>query len=316
MSKKRSLMIVAAAVITIIMISFISISIGHGKPKMVVVLKSLDRQYWNIVKAGAEKAFKEHGIDGEVIATPSGTAKEQRKILKKVYKEHPDVLIIAPYDTSVIPILDQFTQEKNIPVILIDQYEKWPNKTSYVGADSREIGKKVGELLGSELQPGNKAALIGGDLSVLANQEIMDGAKQTLKEAGIIVVPEIAGITDDEKTVRKATLQLLKEHPDINGVIATNDLFAISVIKVLREHNLTIPVIGTDGIPDLLNLIKNEMISASVAQNPYDMGHLSVDTAVKVLKGEQVDPFVDSGVDIVIKENLQQRLDYHSLLVR
>ena len=45
---------------------------------------------------------------------------------------------------------------------------------------------------------------------------------------------------------------------------------------------------------------------ASVAQFPKKIGELGVDTLVKVIKGEAVPPFVDTGTAIVTKENADQ----------
>ncbi|MGZ4161725.1 MAG: sugar ABC transporter substrate-binding protein [Neobacillus sp.] len=316
MLKKRKFVILVVAIISFIMIGFISKSFADGKPKVVIVLKGLDSQYWKIVKAGAEKGFKDLGIDGKVIAPAEDTAKEQAKLLAITYKEKPDVLIVAPVDSSVIPLLDKFTKKK-IPVLLVDQNEPWPNKTSYIGTNNLDLGKKAGSLLASQLQPGNKVAIIGGDLSISVFRERINGAKIALKNAGIIIAAEKVGIPDnDTKTVKKETEKILNDHPDIKGIITTHDLVAIPVIKVLEEQGLTIPVIGADGIPDMVKLIVDGTISDTVAQNPYDMGYISVETALKVIKGEHVEKFVDTGVDIIIKENAKERLDFHKNLLK
>jgi ribose transport system substrate-binding protein len=46
------------------------------------------------------------------------------------------------------------------------------------------------------------------------------------------------------------------------------------------------------------------------------MGYLSVETAMKVIKGDNVEPFVDSDVDIIIKENARQRLNFYEKLLK
>jgi ribose transport system substrate-binding protein len=313
--KKRKYVILVVAVISVIMIGFISKSFADEKPKVVIVIKTLDSQYWKIVKAGTEKGFKDLGIDGKVIAPADGSAKEQGKLLEMTYKEKPDVLIVAPVDSTVIPLLDKYT-EKKIPVLLVDQNEPWPNKTSYIGTNNVDLGKKAGSLLSSQLQPGNKVAIIGGDLSISVFRERVNGAKMALKNAGIIIAAEKVGIPDDAKTVKEETRKILKDHPDIKGIITTHDIVALSVIKVLEEQGLTMPVIGADGIPDMVQLIVDGTISDTVAQNPYDMGYISVETALKVIKGEHVEKFVDTGVDIIIKENAKERLDFHKNLLK
>jgi ribose transport system substrate-binding protein len=82
------------------------------KPKVVVVLKELDTQYWQFVRAGVERGFRDFNIDGEVIAPRFGSAKLQNALLKKVLKEKPDVLVVSPFLSSNIPMLEQFDKKK------------------------------------------------------------------------------------------------------------------------------------------------------------------------------------------------------------
>ncbi|MCM3571092.1 sugar ABC transporter substrate-binding protein [Neobacillus mesonae] len=316
MLKKRKFIIVLAAVVSLMILSFISTSFALNKPKIVIVIKNLDIQYWEIVKSGAEKAFQELGVEGKVVAPLDGSAKEQKKLLKEIYKEKPDAVIVSPIDESVIPVLDMFTRIKKIPVILIDQNEPLAKKSSYVGVDNSELGEKIGSLMSSQLHPGNKVAVLGGSQSILVFRERIAGAKKVLKNAGIVIAAEKVELPDDPETIRRETLEMIKKHPDIKGIITDHDLIAIPAIKVLREQNLTIPVIGADGIPDMAQLIQDGLVSATVAQNPYDMGHIGVETALKVIKGESVDKFVNTGVDILIKENLQDRLEFHNKLLK
>ena len=53
-------------------------------------------EYWDIVRAGAEKGFKDFGINGKVVAAKDGVVEEQIALLDDILKEKPDVLIIAP----------------------------------------------------------------------------------------------------------------------------------------------------------------------------------------------------------------------------
>ena len=47
----------------------------------------------------------------------------------------------------------------------------------------------------------------------------------------------------------------------------------------------------------------------TIAQNAYDMGYLSVETAVKALEGEKVDRFVDSGSGCITQDNVDEYID-------
>lgn len=313
MLKKGKFILVMGAVISVIVLGFISVSFADKKPTVVVVLKAGDSEYWKIMKAGIQKGFKDFGINGKVMVPSEATPQEQVELLSKTYKEKPDIIITAPYSSSVGPTVETFT---DIPILLIDTDLTIKNKTAYIGTDNNDLGKKAGAFLASQLQPGDKVAIIGGDISFSVFRERVDGAAISLQNAGIEVAYTKTGVSDDPKAVQKAISMVLRDHPDIKGVVTSHDLIALPVIKELEKKGLLIPVIGPDGLTEMLELIADETLPGTMAQNPYDMGYLSVETAMKVIQGENVEPFVDSGVDIIIKENAQQRLNFYEKLVK
>jgi ribose transport system substrate-binding protein len=308
--KKRSILFLITFIFTAIIVGFISFI--EEKPKVVIVLKELNSQYFKIVKAGAEKGFQDFGLEGSIFAPINGTVEEQAEMLKNVLKEKPDVLIISPISPDpIIPVLDQFANQ-NIPVLLLDTDDTWKNKTAYIGTDNYDLGRKAGMLLASELQPGDKVAMIGGENPVISGRR-MNGAKSSLEAVGVKIATEktsISELSNDPILINEVMEEILQNHPDLKGVIAVNDTIAIHVLETLKEYDLNIPVIGADGIIDMLELIEEGMLPGTVVQNPYDMGYLSVVTALKVTDGEMVEKHVDSGVDLIIKGNATQRLDF------
>lgn len=278
------------------------------KPTIVVVLKASDIQYWKFVKAGAEKAFKDFGVKGKVLA-PETTypAENQIRILESVLLEKPKALIVAPTQPSItIPVLKEY-KKNNIPVLLVDTEMDWNDQTAFIGTDNSTLGRKAGELLASMLQPGDPVALISGGDSVFAERS--KGARETLGAAGIEIVAEQWGY-DEVGSLKPVMENMLQEHSEIKGVFATDDIMALQALEILEQKGLHIPVIGADGIIKLIEYIEEETLTSTVAQNPYDMGYISVENAVKAMKGEQVQQQIDSGVDIITKDNAKEKLDF------
>ncbi|MFP3125798.1 sugar ABC transporter substrate-binding protein [Ectobacillus funiculus] len=306
-------------IILLISLAFVATVLGcivkflrtDDRPKVVIVLKDLDTQYWKIIKAGAEKGFRDFDIDGKVVAPPYGSEEDvQGYMLEKVLKEHPDVLVISPFESAVVMSKLKQAVENKIPVLLVSTDAPLEHKTAYIGTDNFELGRKAGELLASGLKPGDEVALItarnfGG--------EVLDarikGAMFSLEGAGIKIVTEKAGLPNKPELVRKAMTMILQEHPDVKGVFATTDIMALSALEVVKEHAYKMPVIGADGIIQMVESIEDGTLTGTVAQNPYDMGYISAETALKIIKGEGVRKTIDTGVDIITKDNANQKLD-------
>ena len=79
----------------------------------------------------------------------------------------------------------------------------------------------------------------------------------SLDTVGIKVVTEEVDLPiNDSSAVEEAMQSILREHPDLKGVMTSSDFIAIPALKVIREHGLEIPVTGTDGLTEMLTAIK------------------------------------------------------------
>lgn len=141
MVKKGKFIFVIGAVISVMILGYMSVSYADKKPTVVVVLKVADSEYWKIMKTGIEKGFEDFGINGKIMEPSDATPKKQMELLSKIYKEKPDVIITAPYSSSVGPTLETLT---DIPILLIDTDLTIKNKTAYIGTDNDDLGKKAG----------------------------------------------------------------------------------------------------------------------------------------------------------------------------
>ncbi|OIJ17467.1 hypothetical protein BKP37_02945 [Anaerobacillus alkalilacustris] len=284
------------------------------KPKVVVVLKSFETQYWQIVKAGIESGFRDFGVEGKIIAPKSETEiAEQEKLVSRVLNENPDVLVVSPITYDIIPILEKFSEE-NIPVLLLDTDYSWQNKTAYIGTNNVELGRMGGMLLASKLQPGNEVALIASDIHNISEVRIK-GAKFSLEAAGIKIATEIVDLPNETAVTKEIMEELLQKHPSIKGVYTDTDIKALGAFEAIKKNNLRMPIVGADGINEMIELIEAGIIPGTVAQNPYDMGYISIESAKRVLDGESLEEYIDTGVDIIIKGNATQRLNFQRKLL-
>ncbi|WP_394239036.1 sugar ABC transporter substrate-binding protein [Niallia oryzisoli] len=317
-ANRKRLLFVFLALVVLLAGFFVYKQLLQDKPKVIVVVKEKDIEFWEIVKAGADKGFEDFGVDGKVLAPKNGTPEEQSKILNQALKENPDLLIVSPLGTDILLDLEKYT-ERNIPVLLIDSNAPWEHKTAYIGTDNLVLGEKAGILMASKLQPGEKVALLGRNKS-FAEKDRLIGARKSLEAAGIQVAAEYGDNLEignkNVQKIKKVVDNIIEEHPDLKGIITTTDSIAIPAIKSIEEHKLEIPVTGTDGIREMLEYIKDGDLNISVSQNPYDMGYLSVETADKVLKGKKVKQNIDSGVDIITKGNAEERLEFYNNILK
>lgn len=317
MLKKSWIFLLIGAVFLFTLIGFVAKSLAQDdKPKIVVVVKTLNTEYWKILESGANKAFQDFNVDGQVIATNyESQITEQVQMLERVFKQKPDALIIAlTQPSSAISVLKEY-KRSNIPVLFVDTEADWAGQTAYIGTDNYELGKTSGELLASMLLPGDQVALIH---TAVINPDMiarLKGAREALEAAGIEIVA-VQPADNESGEVKLAMDHILQTYPDIKGVFAGTDTIAISTLQQLKVNGIQIPVVGTDGTMKMVKSVEDGTLSATIAQNPYDMGYLSVEKALKAIKGEPVEKKVDSGVNIVIKGDVKERIDFLTTILK
>ena len=62
--------------------------------------------------------------------------------------------------------------------------------------------------------------------------------------------------------------------------------------------------VGFDSSEAFITAMRNRQLDGVVLQNPFEMGYQGVKTMVAHLKGQPIQPRVDTGVTIVTPENL------------
>jgi ribose transport system substrate-binding protein len=94
-------------------------------------------------------------------------------------------------------------------------------------------------------------------------------------------------------------------NPGIKAVFASNDNMALGAVEALKSANMLdkVMVVGFDANPDAADSILAGEMSASVAQNPENMGALGIESLMKLAKGEKLPPVIDTGTVLVTKDN-------------
>jgi ribose transport system substrate-binding protein len=76
----------------------------------------------------------------------------------------------------------------------------------------------------------------------------------------------------------------------------------------VRNKGLTgsVKIVGFDLLDESLALLRGGVVQALIAQKPYDMGKLAVEKLVAACRGEELEPLIDTGVDVVTLENVDE----------
>ena len=286
---------------------------GQGKTlDIALVTKALDSEWWQRVKAGAEDAAKANpGVRLAVLAPEREVNIDQQvSILEDQITKKVAALAVAPTGAAeVIPVLDR-ARSAGIPVIIFDTDVNWPAKVSFVGSDNRVAGRLAGEYIVKLLGGKGKVAVIRGILGIQTHEDRLAGFQDALRAAPGIENVAVQPANSERALGMSVMENLLTRYSDLRAVFATNDQMALGAVEAIAARNLTgkIAVVGVDATRDAVRAVEAGRLSADVAMHPELLGRSAVETALKAARGEPVDKRVDTGAELVTKENAPQFL--------
>lgn len=210
-----------------------------------------------------------------------------------------DVIVISPVDSQGVMAAIAKAEKAGIKVITVDVPAKDIPTVSYIGTDNYAGGVKAGELMAKLLDGKGKVAIIDYPTvqSVVARVE---GFKKALEaHPEIQIVAQQAGITRAEALA--VAQNMLQADPEITGIFGFGDDAALAAAVAVKSAGLEdkVKVIGFDGMEEARNAVDTNPVMAGVIQQfPAEMGKTAVDTAIKVIAGEEVpaEQLIEPGV--------------------
>jgi ribose transport system substrate-binding protein len=282
-----------------------------GTLRIAVIPKGTTHEFWKSVHAGADQAGQELGVQ----ITWKGPLQEndraqQIQIVEQLISDNYNALVLAPLDDKALVKPVQEAAAKKIPVVIFDsaiKAEVGKDYVSFVATDNH----KGGTIGGQEL-----ARLLGGKGKVVLLRYEEGSASTMEREAGFLEVmkqnPQIqmlvenryAGATVD--SAQNAAMNLLDQLRIADGVFCPNESSTRGMLLALGQGGLKgkLKFVGFDTTPQLVQSLRNDELQALVAQNPRKMGYEGVKAAVAAIKGQPLEQRIDTGVQLITKENL------------
>ena len=276
-----------------------------------VVLKTLSSEYWGYVEAGCNAAAEALGVNVTVVGPGAESEIEQQvSMIEQQIGAGCDAIIVAPNDAGAAQGA-LASAIGTIPVLSVDTNVGIEGQTSFVGTSNVDAAKEGGLWAAEQAGEGANAVIIYGQEGDNTSNMRREGYQAACDEAGITVLDALSGQnTTDGAT--KTMEDLLNAYPDqIDIVLCHNDDTAIGAMNACKNAGVSdVIIVGFDGNASAVDLIlAGDLIKATVAQQPYEMGYQAVEAAVEVLNGGTVESVINAPVEVVTAENGQAYLD-------
>ena len=237
-----------------------------------VVLKTLSNPFWVDMKKGIEDEAKTLGVSVDIFASPSeGDFQSQLQLFE---------------DLSNKNNLDEKIDMDNLK-------KAGGNVEGFVTTDNVAVGAKGAEFIIDKLgAEGGEVAIIEGKAGNASGEARRNGATEAFKKASQIkLVASQPADWDRIKALDVAT-NVLQRNPNVKAIYCANDTMAMGVAQAVANAGKTgkVLVVGTDGIPEARKMVEAGQMTATVAQNPADIGATGLKLMVDAEKSGKVIP--------------------------
>ncbi|NIK70746.1 MULTISPECIES: substrate-binding domain-containing protein [unclassified Paenibacillus] len=284
---------------------------GEKPVDIIVTVKATSSaiDFWKVLITGVEDAANEFGANVTVIGPPSETEIDiQMEQLEQAIRQKPDAIVMAATDYNRLVPIAQRIVKAGIKLITVDSRINSDDALSFIATDNMAAGEKAGEEM-AKLLPGadsSKIAIMSYVYGTSSQLEREKGVRQWLEGHSNV---EVASTLFSEGRLEKAyelTKQLLSEDPGIKGIVGLNEPSTVGAGRAIRDLGLSgkIKLVGFDSSVDEVQLIEGGVLQATVVQKPYNMGYLSVKTAIEAVRGKKVPRLIDTESVVINKDNM------------
>jgi len=282
---------------------------GGQRYRLAVIPKSLDIPVFNYAKIGAELKAKELG-NVDILWNAPATADQlkQKEILESAITQRVDGIAISCTNGDFLTETINKAVDAGIPVVTWDSDAPKSKRAAFYGVDDFASGRIMGEEAVRLLNGKGTVAIITS-MGATNLQRRLDGMKEALAKAPDIKIVETFDIHEDSVRTVELIAAGTKRYPDLSAWLSTGGWPVFT-------RNATAPVdpaktkfISFDTIQPALDLLREGKVTVLLGQKYFGWGSEPVQILYDMKHGKNPkSPIIDSGVDVVTKENVDDYL--------
>ena len=276
-----------------------------------LVPKLLDNPVFQVAHEGALVAAKELGqgkIEIQWTGPVTSDAAQQAQIIESLIERRVDGIAVSVNDPDALLNVINKAVDGGIPVVTFDSDAPMSKRISFYGTNNYGSGRIMGELLVKYMGETGKVALLTGTPGAPNLEERIKGFKDYIKDFPHVRIVDIQACYDD---INKGVSQMeavMQAHPNLNGWILIGGwpLFTPPPGPLAGKKPGEIAVIAFDALAEELEYVRQGYAQALVGQKLFGWGYESVRLLKGIKEGKKFEQVIDSGVDIVTKENVEE----------
>ena len=278
---------------------------GGGGIRISIITMDNTDEHWLKLRAGAEDKAQELGVTVTFDAGNKFDPNLQMSIVEDAINKKVDAILLAPCDAeALVPVYNKAIAA-GIKMVLVDSKAN-VDYACLIGTDNGAAARIAADEMAKAINSRGKVAIInaqpGAGTTMTRENEFK--ARIASQYPNIEIVGTQYSMGDPQLAHNQAT-DFMTAYPDLAGIYGCNELSTVGAGMAIEQAGKggSVALIGWDWTDNTLGLVNRGVISASMVQEPYQMGYLGVQAAMDLIAGKPVQKDMDSGVTVATKAN-------------
>jgi ribose transport system substrate-binding protein len=278
---------------------------GQQPLRFAVIPKALDIPVFNYAKIGAERTAKELGnVQIEWRAPETADQLRQKEILESFITQRVDGIAISALNGDFLTDTINRAIDAGIPVVTWDSDAPKSRRAAFYGVDDFASGKIMGEQAIKLLDGKGKVAIITS-AGATNLQRRLEGVREALKAAPGIEIAEEYDIKEDAVRCAEIIATGSRRYPDLGAWLSVGGWPVFTRNALAGVDSSKTKVISFDTVVSAIDLLRSGKVQVLLGQKYFGWGSEPVKILHAIKNGRPpANPIIDSGVDIVTRENM------------
>jgi ribose transport system substrate-binding protein len=248
-------------------------------------VSTLNNPFFVTLRDGAKSAADRAGLQ-LLVLDAQDKADKQVSDLEDLVQKKVKVILVNPTDAAaVVPAISR-ANAAGIPVITVDRAASGGKVAYHIASDNVAGGRLAADFACKLLGGKGKMVELEGIPGSSAARDRGKGFNDELKAKcpGVAVVARQTANFDRAQGL-SVMENVLQAQPAVDAVFAHNDEMALGALQAVKASKRPIKIVGFDATDDAVKAVNACQMAATVAQQPSEMGRLSVEKAAALVKG-------------------------------
>jgi ribose transport system substrate-binding protein len=257
-------------------------------------LWTMEYTFFQAIEKGVRDACKDLGYK-YIMIDQNQKADKMVNDINSLVGQKVDGLVITPVDPGAIGPAVQKARNAKIPVVCADIGKSGPVNALLI-SNNYKGGQMAMDFIDKTLKAkGVKSKKVG--VGTVQPQWTYargrgDGFIARAKELGYTVASELIVQDATAQGGYDTMQQMLSAVPDLAAVFYCSGREAVGAANAIKAADKPIVVVGYNGDPEEIQAMRDGIMAADIAQQPYNIGYASVQLLKKIWAGEKYEDAV------------------------